>query len=130
MNNNHLDNLKNAPALVKIFRGHHPDGEPIEKVPIAANLVVTGLNKPVFSRGDEKTLTHMRSCAKPLQVLPLLEMGFFDDCDLSQGLKPSDLALMMSSHAGRVFIPYEFRSCFKHMGWMLFIALWNSRASR
>src|SRR5690606_18695003 len=52
---------------------------------------------------DVNYFSHMRSCAKPFQILPLFEMGLFDDANTQArlGLKPFDQVLMMSSHAGQ-----------------------------
>lgn len=99
MQNTHLSNLQNAPTLVEIFRGENAKGQPIiEIVHRGLICVQNGLGEVMFARGDIKTLNHMRSTAKPFQVLPLLELGVFDDG--ASKLLPSDLTLMMSSHAG------------------------------
>lgn len=46
--------------------------------------------------GDPRRLTHWRSCAKPFQVLPLLESGGFDDLQWGD----DELALACASHGG------------------------------
>src|SRR6185503_9801916 len=46
--------------------------------------------------GDTKRLTHWRSCAKPFQVMPLLESGGFDDLHWGD----DELALACASHGG------------------------------
>ena len=46
--------------------------------------------------GDPHRVTHWRSCAKPFQVLPLLESGGFDDLQWGD----DELALACASHGG------------------------------
>jgi L-asparaginase II len=105
MNNSERPALKDAPTLVEIFRGHDAAGEPItECVHKGLISIVTGEGEIIYSQGNGQTLTHMRSTAKPFQVLPLLNLGFFDDESLKKNnLRLSDLALMMSSHGGQSF---------------------------
>lgn len=45
------------------------------------------------SQGDSSCLTHLRSAAKPFQLLPLVLSG------LAEQLEPAELAFMMGSHA-------------------------------
>lgn len=93
--------LKDAPVLLEIFRGHHLDGQPIsECVHRGLVIVLDGLGNTILSMGDAQTPLHMRSCAKPFQVMPLLETGAFSDT-YSPRHSLADLALMMSSHAGQ-----------------------------
>lgn len=103
MQTNKKANLNYAPVLAEIFRGKNNNGEPIiECVYHGLIAVVDGDGESIFSAGDVNTPVHMRSCAKPFQVLPLLEIGYFSegkDRTLSQ-LQLADLALLMSSHIG------------------------------
>jgi L-asparaginase II len=46
--------------------------------------------------GDPRQRTHWRSCAKPFQVMPLLESGGFDDLQWGD----DELALACASHGG------------------------------
>ncbi len=46
--------------------------------------------------GDTRRFTHWRSCAKPFQVMPLLESGGFDDLQWGD----DELALACASHGG------------------------------
>lgn len=46
--------------------------------------------------GEPQRLTHWRSCAKPFQVMPLLESGGFDDLQWGD----DELALACASHGG------------------------------
>ncbi len=48
------------------------------------------------SSGDPELLTFWRSCAKPFQIIPLLESGGFD----AQGWGAAELALACASHGG------------------------------
>lgn len=50
----------------------------------------------VASAGEPRRLTHWRSCAKPFQVMPLLESGGFDDLHWGD----DELALACASHGG------------------------------
>jgi L-asparaginase II len=50
----------------------------------------------VAGAGDPKLLTHSRSCAKPFQVMPLLESGGFDELRWGD----DELALACGSHGG------------------------------
>ncbi|HEU4997037.1 MAG TPA: asparaginase [Gemmatimonadaceae bacterium] len=46
--------------------------------------------------GDSRRFTHWRSCAKPFQVMPLLQSGGFDDLQWGD----DELALACASHGG------------------------------
>src|SRR5579871_352866 len=99
MSNVFSNNLKDAPALVEIFRGTTVVGQPIvETVHHGLILVTSGDEHSLISIGDTKTMVHTRSCAKPLQALPLFRHGLFDG--RPSLLTLADVALMMSSHAG------------------------------
>jgi L-asparaginase II len=50
----------------------------------------------LLSWGDPETVTYMRSTAKPIQALPLVESGALS----AFGLTPRQLALVCASHAG------------------------------
>ena len=50
----------------------------------------------VGGAGDARRVTHWRSCAKPFQVMPLLESGGFDDLHWGD----DELALACGSHGG------------------------------
>ncbi len=103
MNNSHTQ-LRNAPLLVEFTRGVDKSGDPItERLHYGIVAVVNGLGDIVHAVGDIDYFSHMRSCAKPFQLLPLFEAGFFDDdaAKSKLGLKPFDPVLMMSSHAGQ-----------------------------
>jgi L-asparaginase II len=104
MSINNSDELSKAPILLEIFRGEDDDSKPIiECVHRGLIAAVTGDGKMFYAKGNVSILTHMRSCAKPFQILPLLEMKLFDEKSLNDSdiLKFSDLALLMSSHAGQ-----------------------------
>lgn len=91
-----LASLKDAPPLVEIFRGHTSGGDPIvECVHHGLISVVNGLNEEIFSVGHTHTLVHMRSTAKPFQIMPVFESA------TKHTLALEDIALMMSSHSGQ-----------------------------
>ena len=97
--------LADAPLLVELFRGFDKLKKPlIERVHHGIIAVVDGLNNIIYSRGNIGYSAHMRSCAKPFQILPLMETGFFENVDMQKqyDLKPFDPVLMMSSHSGQI----------------------------
>lgn len=95
--NQFSSSLKDAPILAEIFRGHTLEGQPIvECIHHGLVCILDGDGNLVNSYGNSSTIVHLRSCLKPIQVLPLIEMNYFDQPDYPQ----ADLALMMSSHAG------------------------------
>lgn len=81
-----MNNIANAPLLLSIKRG--PIIECAHRGLVA---VFDGEAQLVKQWGDIDTLVHTRSTAKPFQILPLLKIS---------PLKPEDLVLFMSSHAG------------------------------
>jgi len=58
--------------------------------------VVDAKDSLTAAAGDPHQHTHWRSCAKPFQVLPLLESGGFDDLQWGD----DELALACASHGG------------------------------
>ncbi|HEY2027304.1 MAG TPA: asparaginase [Gemmatimonadaceae bacterium] len=58
--------------------------------------VVDGKGTLVGAAGDPGVVTHWRSCAKPFQIMPLLESGGFDRV----GWGDDELALACGSHGG------------------------------
>lgn len=77
--------------LVEIWRG-----PTIESVHNGSIAVMTSGGDLVASTGDPAYVTFMRSSAKPLQALPLVEKGAADAFDFSQ----AELAICCASHAG------------------------------
>src|SRR5690606_21609933 len=85
------------------FRGVDKFGAPIlECVHHGLVSVVDGEGTAILSIGDTRALLHLRSCAKPFQVLPIFEAGFFSDSNDPSlpKLIPADLPLFLSSHSG------------------------------
>lgn len=61
----------------------------------AVHVAVVGTDGSLLaSAGDDRLLTYFRSAAKPLQALPLVEDGVFDEL----GLSMEELALCCASH--------------------------------
>src|SRR4051812_39409609 len=58
--------------------------------------VVNASGTPVAMARDSSIVTHWRSCAKPFQIMPLIESGGFDS--LAWG--DDELALACASHGG------------------------------
>ena len=77
--------------LVEIWRG--PMVESVHKGSIA---VTTSEGVLIASVGDPAGLAYMRSSAKPLQAIPLVEMGAAE----AFGFTPAELAVCCASHAG------------------------------
>lgn len=103
MNNKSNAQLHHAPLLVEINRGRHASGEPIvECVHHGIISVVNSLGESLFNVGDVSTMCHLRSTAKPVQILPLFKRYVFleNGPSWNSQLKLSDVALLISSHAG------------------------------
>lgn len=77
--------------LVEIWRG-----PTIESVHYGSIAIVTSTGELVASVGDESLVTYMRSSAKPLQALPVVERGAAE----TFGFEPDELAICCASHAG------------------------------
>ena len=58
--------------------------------------VVDGAGTLVAHSGDAERITHSRSCAKPFQVMPLIDSGGFDELRWGD----NELALACGSHGG------------------------------
>ena len=59
-------------------------------------VVADSLGKIVATAREQERMTHWRSCAKPFQVMPLIESGGFDRI----GWGDDQLALAVASHGG------------------------------
>ncbi|MBC8442262.1 MAG: asparaginase [Deltaproteobacteria bacterium] len=68
MNKVHSD-LKAVP-LVEVSRG-----DIVERIHFGHIAVIDVSKDIIYSKGDPYKYTYMRSCAKPIQVLPLLKSG-------------------------------------------------------
>lgn len=77
--------------LVSVTRGDLD-----ESVHYGAVAVADVEGRVVASAGDPGTVTYMRSSAKPLQVIPLIESGAADHFRLT----PSEIAVAIGSHSG------------------------------
>jgi L-asparaginase II len=71
-------------------------GEAVESVHRGAFAVTDASGKLLASWGNPETVSFMRSTAKPLQALPLLESGAAEHF----GLTPKQIAIICSSHSG------------------------------
>ncbi|MEW6524763.1 MAG: asparaginase [Bacillota bacterium] len=71
-------------------------GELVESVHRVALAVVDAEGRVVHQRGDVNRRRFLRSAAKPLQLLPLLECGAAERL----GFSNSELAVMAASHSG------------------------------
>jgi L-asparaginase II len=73
-------------------------GELTESTHYGAAAVVDKNGKLIASIGDPNMVMFMRSTAKPLQALPLIEAGGHERF----GITPKEIALICSSHSGTV----------------------------
>jgi L-asparaginase II len=71
-------------------------GRIVESVHRVSAAVVDPNGKLMASTGDPELVTYWRSCAKPIQVLPLIEDGGAD----ALGITDAEIALACASHNG------------------------------
>lgn len=71
-------------------------GAAVESVHFGAIAVVDPGGRLVASFGDPRSVTHLRSSAKPFQALPFVEQGG----QAAYQLSPKELALICASHGG------------------------------
>ncbi|HEX6655502.1 MAG TPA: asparaginase [Candidatus Limnocylindria bacterium] len=81
------------PVLVEVTRG-----ETVESRHRGSVAVVDAAGRMVASAGDARTLTFIRSSAKPFQLAPFVASGRFDAYDFPSPTEA--LAIMAASHAG------------------------------
>jgi L-asparaginase II len=84
-------NYPNYAAMIEVTRG-----KIVESVHFGAAAVVDGSGRLVASYGDPATVTYLRSSAKPLQLLPFMELGGAE----AFGLSDRQVAVMCASHSG------------------------------
>jgi len=82
--------------LIRIVRGVYDNHEAVENTHFGSIAVVNGEGEIVFSNGDLQAAVHLRSTAKPFQLLPFVERNLHRQC----GLSDAEVALLMSSHSG------------------------------
>ncbi len=78
-------------VLIEVTRG-----ELVESVHRGAAAVVASDGRLLYSVGDPWLITHMRSAAKPMQIIPLLEGGGVERF----GFTEQEVAVMIASHNG------------------------------
>lgn len=83
-------NFENLPSLVEITRGKIAESR--HRGVIA---VVNNYGKEIFSIGPTSYITFMRSSAKPLQAIPIVESGCADYFNFTD----EELAIMTGSHS-------------------------------
>lgn len=71
-------------------------GPAVESVHRVHAVVADATGRAIARAGSAELLTHWRSCAKPFQVMPLLDSGGFDHV----GWGDDQLALAVASHGG------------------------------
>lgn len=75
--------------LVEVTRG-----DVIERVHYGHAVVIDKNKNIVLSLGDPHKFTYMRSCAKPVQAIPVVQSGTIDHF----GFNEKELAIMCASH--------------------------------
>jgi L-asparaginase II len=71
-------------------------GDVLESLHYGAAAVVDSAGRLLASVGDPKSITFLRSSAKPFQAIPLVESG----AAAGFGLSPQELAIICASHDG------------------------------
>ncbi len=84
-------NYPNYAAMIEVTRGPI-----VESVHFGAAAVVDASGRLVASYGDPATVTYLRSSAKPLQILPFMELGGAEAFELTD----RQVAVMCASHSG------------------------------
>jgi len=96
-----------GPVGVRVWRG--PEIESLHRVRVAVagagGTLVGGL-------GDPSARTYLRSSAKPVQALPLVEEGLVE----RYGLEPREIAVMAASHNAEPFHVHAVRSILEKGG--------------
>ncbi|MDR3577731.1 MAG: asparaginase [Anaerolineaceae bacterium] len=82
---------ENLTPLVEVTRGHI-----VESIHFGALVVVDSSGQLLFKSGDPKTVTFLRSSAKPFQALPFFETGGAEIFGLSE----REVAVICASHSG------------------------------
>lgn len=95
INRNGLNPAKWA-ELVHLYRGQIADQESLEAIHWGAIAVVDGDGKLLHSVGDVTNFVHLRSTAKPFQMLPFLLRKLDEKFEIEE----ADIALFMASHGG------------------------------
>jgi len=81
-------------VLVEVRRGHH-----VESVHRGSIAVVNTRGEILAAAGDPDCYTFMRSSAKPIQALAVVESGAYEAFGLSQ----RELAIMCASHSSEAY---------------------------
>lgn len=80
-----------AEILAKVIRG-----STVESIHRGHLLILDGEGNTVASAGNPKTVTFLRSSAKPFQAIPFITSGACDEFEFSE----EELALACASHSG------------------------------
>jgi L-asparaginase II/alkylhydroperoxidase/carboxymuconolactone decarboxylase family protein YurZ len=86
--------LAGDPQGVRVWRG-----EEIESLHAVVAAVVDGEGRTIARHGDPSRRAWLRSSAKPIQLLPLVEEGLVEE----YGFSEAELAVMAASHSGEPF---------------------------
>jgi L-asparaginase II len=90
----------NYEPVAEVYRGKNLDGTlqnpQLESTHFGIISVIDEQDRILFSRGNVQFKTYIRSAAKPIQVLPLLESGGVEHF----GFTPRESAVLCASHNG------------------------------
>jgi L-asparaginase II len=108
--------MPNYEPIAEVYRGKNVGGalheERLESIHHGIVAVLDEHGKLLFSRGNVRLKTFIRSAAKPIQVLPLLESGGVE----SFGFSPTECAVMCASHNGEPVHVEAVRSILRKIG--------------
>ncbi|MBW2063111.1 MAG: asparaginase, partial [Deltaproteobacteria bacterium] len=103
-----MNSISSAPPpLVRVTRGGLT-----ESLHRGSILVVEASGRQVTTLGDPEEVVFLRSAAKPLQALPVIETGAADRF----GLTPAEMAVMCGSLNGQDFQVAAVRSILDKIG--------------
>ena len=106
----------NYEVLAEVYRGKNIEGRLIdpqlESVHSGVLAVVDESDQILMSRGNVRWKTYIRSAAKPIQILPLLESGGIEHF----GLTPRESAVICASHNGEPVHVEAVRNILKKIG--------------
>lgn len=87
-------------------------GGVVESVHHGAVVIADASGRVDLAHGDPETVTFLRSAAKPIQALPLLQSGAVQRFGLTDG----EVAVMIGSHGGEPFHVAAVQSILKKIG--------------
>lgn len=87
-------------------------GDILDNVHMGCLALVDEAGKVVFSVGDPRSVVYMRSSAKPIQALPVIQRRL----DEAYGLTPEESTIFAASHSGQPHLIAALESIFAKTG--------------